>query len=354
MDGWIWRSVERIGTLLWALIERFLLGLWWFLDAARLIWVAEQVGFAVMWSLQQVVRWIAQGTWSQHAREDFSRHGYLLFVTLIGGYFGLYAVLEARHERGMNRALFERATFMSMISSSNRGSIVAALKNFGPIQTILIPSEPALWPPFHNWFFSEYQPNIEPMWIWALNFFPHCTKGSCGNTHINQGYRLDLQMAKLSGAKLKDVDLHDAILIDADLSDSNLRKSNLQGANLRDANMDGADLREARINKTDLSYARLRGSDLRNTELGLVYPGLPGIPRTLINKPPTAVILFHADLREAKLEGAKFYETDLEGAKGLTLKQLDIICVDAETLRIIKPTLERLPRICPEKRIRTR
>ena len=184
--------------------------------------------------------------------------GYRFFVpavaTLVGAYFGLYAVLEARHERGMNRALFERATFMSMISSGNRGSIVAALKNFGPIQTILIPSEPALWPPLHNWFFSGYQPNIEPMWIWALNFFPLCTKESCGNTHINQGYRLDLQMAKLSGAKLKEVDLHDTILRDADLSKADLRKSNLERADLRDAILDGTDLREARMNKTDLSY----------------------------------------------------------------------------------------------------
>jgi hypothetical protein len=137
--------------------------------------------------------------------------GYRFFVpaiaTLVGAYFGLYTVLEARHERGVNRALFERATFMSMVSSGNRGSTVAALKNFGPVQSIRIPKEPALWPPFHNWFFTEHQPNINPMRIWAQYFLTLCTKESCGNPNIDQEYRLDLKMANLHGAILTDTDL---------------------------------------------------------------------------------------------------------------------------------------------------
>ncbi len=67
--------------------------------------------------------------WGKSAWESFvGPRGYLALVTLFGAYVGYYSIVEARHERNMNRASFERATFMSMVSSGNPASLTAAMK----------------------------------------------------------------------------------------------------------------------------------------------------------------------------------------------------------------------------------
>jgi hypothetical protein len=116
--------------------------------------------------------------------------------------------------------------------------------------------------------------------------------------------------------------------------------------------MEGADLREATIYKTDLVDARLGGADLRDTAVGFPpYPGPPRKARIMIDNPPTTVRLFRADLEGAKLDGSQFYETDLHGVKGLTSKQLKIICVDTETKRSMQQTFNQFPRTCaPEEK----
>ncbi len=107
----------------------------------------------------------------------FGPKGYHLVMgvvmTFVGAYFGLYAVMEARHERRLNRASYERSTFVSLVTSSNRGSFITAMKTFGPTQMMDVPPEPHLWPPWHvsNWWGKASQPNQKPMLTWARNFF---------------------------------------------------------------------------------------------------------------------------------------------------------------------------------------
>ena len=131
-------------------------------------------------------------------------YGYRSLATLIGIYVGLYAIIEARHERQMNRALFERSTFISMVSSGDRGTFIAAMKHFGPLQTISIFSEPLLLYPWTWW--RKETPNMDPLWRWAEAKLPSCTSEKCGYSENEEDYRIDLRQAILQGAKLQDVD----------------------------------------------------------------------------------------------------------------------------------------------------
>jgi hypothetical protein len=117
----------------------------------------------------------------------------------------------------------------------------------------------------------------------------------------------NLQYANLSGAHLFGADLSGADLFDADLRDADLRRADLGGAALFDANLSGA-----RLLGADLSGAILSGADL--TAANLSGTNLSGTN------------LQYANLRDADLSFA-----DLSRAKGLTQKQLDEACGDADT-----------------------
>jgi hypothetical protein len=226
--------------------------------------------------------------------------GYLVIFGFITLYVGLYSLVEARHERRANRALFERSTFMTMVASGNRATFVAAMKIFGPVQTMAIPGDPELLAPW-TWFEQEW-PNYEPLYMWAYSFFPHCTVEMCGRQERERTWRIDLHQATLSGANLNDVNLRGATLYNAWL----LR------ANLNNASLDGANLGNAQVHDADLSDATLRGADF------------------------FGAVLKNTDLRGADLTGATLRRTNLSGAdlrttKGLTQEQLNVACVDDST-----------------------
>lgn len=87
--------------------------------------------------------------WGRNLWTDLTGpYGYRVWIvsvtTIIAAYIGWYAVIEARHERQMNRALFERSTFITMVSSGNPGAFIAAMKEFGPTQMTSIFREPSL------------------------------------------------------------------------------------------------------------------------------------------------------------------------------------------------------------------
>ncbi len=102
-------------------------------------------------------------------------------ITFVGAYFGLYAIMEARHERRLNRAAFERSTFTALVTSNNLGSFIAAMKRFGPIQTMAVPPEPRILEPW-SWWGEASQPNMGPLNSWVRHFFPLCTPQHCGHT----------------------------------------------------------------------------------------------------------------------------------------------------------------------------
>lgn len=137
-------------------------------------------------------------------------------ITFIGAYFGLYAIMEARHERRLNRAAFERSAFTDLVTSNHRGAFVSAIKRFGPTQTMQVPPEPRILAPW-EWWAQPNQPNMLPLWSWAQHFFPLCRPQFCSNSapetgyksfvdsarHLNKAYRVDLSLADLKGADRK-------------------------------------------------------------------------------------------------------------------------------------------------------
>jgi uncharacterized protein YjbI with pentapeptide repeats len=174
---------------------------------------------------------------------------------------GLYSVMEARHERQANRALFERANFMTMVASGHRGTFIAAMKTFGLVQTMTVPGDPALLDPWTWW--ARERPNEAPLHAWALAFFPLCTAEACGRPDQKPPWRIDLGGAFLIGADLIGANLEGAVLMGAFLIRANLIATDLSGVNLHEADLRGADLRGAVLREAALDGADLRAADLR-------------------------------------------------------------------------------------------
>jgi hypothetical protein len=112
---------------------------------ARLVGRGLHTGWVTaLWWAWRLLTWPFRLFWGwvQDAWRSFQRKGYLLIATCIAAYMGLYSIMEARHERQANRALFERANFITMVASGNRGTFIAAMKTFGPVQTMTVPHDP--------------------------------------------------------------------------------------------------------------------------------------------------------------------------------------------------------------------
>jgi hypothetical protein len=210
-------------------------------------WVLLAPWRLVMWLLRVVWSWLHNAFQSLTGETGY-RVIVASIVTIIGAYFGLYAVMEARHERRMNRAAFERSAFIDLVTSNNRGAFIAAMKNFGPVQTIEVPWEPDVWPPWKllDWWGKATQPNWEPLHTWALHFLPLCTPQLCGRPDDtapekpDKGVRIELFWANLRGAYLFRANLRGADLGGADLGGANLFLANLRGADLFGVNLRGA------------------------------------------------------------------------------------------------------------------
>lgn len=205
-------------------------------------------------------------------------------TVIVAAYFGMFAMVEARHERQINRASFERNVFLTMVSSGNRGAFVAAMKNFGPVQLVSAFVEPEINKPW-NWWDKSY-PNRESLLVWAANSLRLCTCEKCGESN---DYRIDLKWAVLRQAHLRPAAVSRTRI---DLSGSNLHMADLNGADLR-----SADLRYANLMAADLRGANLRFSDLR-----------AAVFDSYTNQGP----IFGTDLRGTMLQGS-----DLRKAQGL-------------------------------------
>jgi uncharacterized protein YjbI with pentapeptide repeats len=308
-------------------------------------------------------------TWASHACTLFKRQGYLLVPTVIAAYAGLYAIMEARHERRTNGVLFERGTFMTMVSSGNRETLIAAMKTFGPVQTRPVPREPDLLKPWY-WLIEE-KPNEEPLRLWARDFLIHCTVEKCGNPGGNpRPYRINLrnanlQLADLRGSNLTDTDLTLANLRGAKLSViigqplvptagvrmSTRIPSNPNALHIRLPDPDflftmtmtpsGPELTSLNyMQRTVLVRANLFWADLRDADLtGAELAGSDFILADLRGAKFNDAHVSNARLDRADLRGA-----DLVGATGLSQQQLDLACGD-ETTKIPDPL--KPPPQCP-------
>ncbi len=135
----------------------------------------------------------------------------------------------------------------------------------------------------------------------------------------------NLKGAVLVGADLRGADLTRANLEGADLSFAELDNANLIGANLKGAKLYFANARSAILNQADLRGALLNDINLEDALLGnidgrgiWVHSARLGRAKLTQAKLKKAHFwlsdLTDTFLRDADLEGAKFFKTNLEGA----------------------------------------
>jgi pentapeptide repeat protein len=134
----------------------------------------------------------------------------------------------------------------------------------------------------------------------------------------------------------------------------NLTKTNLRKADLAIANLKCVNLREAHLEGADLLEADLQAADLVRAHLERAY-----LAKTHLEKANLVdAHLEQAELKEAHFEGAYLggvclagallIETHLEGAKGLTAKQLSR-ALTLYRAHLDPPLLEQIKQECPER-----
>jgi hypothetical protein len=206
--------------------------------------------------------------------------GYFAIGSVLAAYFAVFGLVDAKSTQEETRASLERSLFITLVSSGNAASFVAAMKDFGPIQTMRATEHPS-WFRFWDWG-RTYQPNKKPLWHWATSRLGSCSSGA-GDCTTSNSARIDLSEADLSGADLHFVDLRHTDLHGTDLRDANLTRASLIRASLIRANLTGADLRNAYLTDASLAYANLTGADLRNaylTDASLTFANLTGADLT--------------------------------------------------------------------------
>lgn len=199
-----------------------------------------------------------------------------LLTAAVTAYFAVYALFESRHDRQLQIALYERNTFITMVSSGNRGAFVAAMQNFGRIQNFEIKKYPPLFKPW-EWFDDE-KPNKDSLYRWARHRLPLCTPMECGDKEKDIRIDLrnvvwpdvylpyvDLRGADFTGALLSSANLSDTTLCKANLKDVNLSYANLSNADILDANFTNAEtwrvkLAHVIVPRSNLSAEQLRGA----------------------------------------------------------------------------------------------
>src|SRR5262249_18036735 len=117
----------------------------------------------------------------------------------VGVYFTIFGLIDAKSTQEETRASVERSLFVTLVSSGNAASFIAAMKDFGPTQVMPVTEHPS-WFKFWGWG-STSQPNWEPMLHWARSRLGQCSKETKDCSFQND-IRLDLRGANLRGADL--------------------------------------------------------------------------------------------------------------------------------------------------------
>jgi hypothetical protein len=220
--------------------------------------VAQAIARGVLQVLDVPIRWAMH-----FADAVIGDRGYFAVGTLLAVGLALYGLFDTKATQEETHASVERSIFMTLVSSGNAASFVAAMKEFGPIQTMPVTRHP--WFEFWEWG-RTYPPNRDPMWRWAVERLRLCGDKNAKDCSLDDA-RIDLRFADLSGAYLTHANLSGATLRRADLSGADLNLAVLNGADLTDADLRLADLTGADLKGADLSGAKLSGAHLTGADL---------------------------------------------------------------------------------------
>lgn len=258
--------------------------------------------------------------------------GWRAVGVIIGAYIGLYAIMEAQHERQMNRVLFEQSRFMTLAASGSPGGLNAALAEYQTLKAREVLKSPDIW---RAWTWAETERvNEDALNRWAKRFFAGCPESWCGQgldlTVLRKG---ELGGADLRGAQLQRVFLSQAQLQTTDFSHAQLQNADLSQAQLQNAdlsfvNLQNADLGEAQLQDVDLSSAQLQGVYLSQAQLQNASLVRAQLQRANLR----AAQLQRAVLLQAQLQNADLRDTDLRLTQRLTFAQTDTAIWDETTI----------------------
>ena len=99
--------------------------------------------------------------------------GYLAVGSVLAAYLAVFGLIDTKFTQEETRASLERTLFVTLVSSSNAGSFVAGMKEFGSIQLMTATRHPPLFRPC-EWFRPPNQPNRVPMLHWARSRLGQC------------------------------------------------------------------------------------------------------------------------------------------------------------------------------------
>jgi hypothetical protein len=191
-----------------------------------------------------------------------SDKGYITAGSIIAAYLAVFGLIDTKSTQEETRASVERSLFITLVSAGNAQSFVAAMKTFGPVQTMRITDHPDLFRPW-EWG-NRSQPNLEPLGHWADARLPACSPKDCS---LDPAHRIDLSGADLTGASLADSNLTNANLSGVNLIGADLTLADLTGADLTDADLTGANLTGANLTDAYLTNATLLQASLTNANL---------------------------------------------------------------------------------------
>jgi hypothetical protein len=204
---------------------------------------AQAIARGVLRVLDVPIRWVMH-----FADAVIGDRGYFAVGTLAAVYLAFFGLFDTKATQEETRASVERSIFMTLVSSGNAASFVAAMKAFGPTQMMPVTQHPSLFG-FWEWG-RTYPPNREPMWSWAVWRLRLCGDKNAKDCSLGDA-RIDLvgailSFADLNGAHLSGADLTAAFLTFADLTDATLSGADLTDAVLMDADLSRAVLIDAK------------------------------------------------------------------------------------------------------------
>jgi hypothetical protein len=85
--------------------------------------------------------------------------GHIVIGSVLAAYFVVFELIDTKSTQEETRASLERSLFITLVSSGNAASFVAAMKDFGSTQTMPATEHPS-WFRFWDWG-QTYQPNME-------------------------------------------------------------------------------------------------------------------------------------------------------------------------------------------------
>jgi hypothetical protein len=107
---------------------------------SRLLNSIQPVAHAIFLAFDVFARWLMD-----ICDTLIGSRGYVAIGSVAAAYFAILGLIDAKATQEETRASLERSLFITLVSSGNTASLVAAMKEFGPTQAMRVTDHPSWW-----------------------------------------------------------------------------------------------------------------------------------------------------------------------------------------------------------------